>query len=472
MNILAQHEVSPLVSLRAVFETGAASDPAGAAGTAWLTALQLASGGTRSQEYVEILGALFPTAVQITSGVDKEMTSFAFETHADNLETVYAIFRDMLTDPGWREDDFERLRADALNYLTTGLRGQNDEELAKEVLASAIHQNHPYSTPNCGAESALKALTLDHLKPFAATRLTRDRLTLAVAGGYPDGFDRRVESDFAALPASGDPNPAIPRPNELLSSSAILVEKPARSVAISFGFPIDVRRGHPDFAALLLATSCLGQHRMSSGRLFTSMRQIRGLNYGDYAYIEHFPGGMFSLEPEPNLGRRSQIFEIWIRPVETAQAHFALRLALHELERLITAGLTEAEFQRTRSFLTKYSRLLLATKQSELGYSIDSRYYGIPPYPEYLLQSLAGLTVDDVNAALRRHLRSDRITIAAVGQGMDGFANSLADDTPSPITYTSEKPAEILAEDAHVATRPLNLHPSSIRIVDAAHVFA
>lgn len=472
MNIIARYENSPLVSIRAVFQTGAASEPAGAAGTAWLTALQTASGGTRRQEYVEILEALFPTAVQITSGVDKEMTSFSFETHADNLETVYSIFRDMLTDPGWRADDFERLRADSLNYLTTGLRGQNDEELAKEVLVSAIHYGHPYSTPNCGVESDLKSLTLDHLKQFAAAYYTRDRLTIALAGGFPDGFDRRVESDFAVLPAFGEPSPAVPQPNELLATSAVLVEKAARSVAISFGFPIEVRRGHPDFPALLLAASCLGQHRMSSGRLFTSMRQIRGLNYGDYAYIEHFPGGMFTLEPEPNLGRSSQIFEIWIRPVETAQAHFALRLALNELECLITGGLSQDEFERTRSFLTKYSRLLLATKQAELGYLVDSRYYGIPPYPDYLLNSLAGLTVDDVNAAIRRHLRCDRLIIAAVGEGMDAFADRLASDAPSPITYTSEKPEAIFAEDAAVATRPLGIAAGRIRITPAGEVFA
>jgi zinc protease len=268
------------------------------------------------------------------------------------------------------------------------------------------------------------------------------------------------------------PSPAVPQPNELLAASAILIEKPARSVAISFGFPIEVRRGHPDFPALLLAASCLGQHRMSSGRLFTSMRQIRGLNYGDYAYIEHFPGGMFTLDPEPNLGRRSQIFEIWIRPVETAQAHFALRLALHELDRSITGGLSQDEFVRTRSFLTKYSRLLLATKQAELGYLIDSRYYGIPPYPDYLQNALAGLTLDDVNAAIRRHLRCDRLIITAVGEGMDGFAERLASDAPSPITYTSEKPAAILAEDAAVAARALGVAAESIRIVPINEVFA
>ena len=38
------------------------------------------------------------------------------------------------------------------------------------------------------------------------------------------------------------------------------------------------------------------------------------MNYGDYAYIEAFPGGMFRMLPEPNVARRAQIFEVWIRP--------------------------------------------------------------------------------------------------------------------------------------------------------------
>ena len=89
-----------------------------------------------------------------------------------------------------------------------------------------------------------------------------------------------------------------------------------------------MRRGHPDFAALLVARTYFGQHRMSFGHLFQRMREVRGLNYGDYAYIEYFPRGMNLFEPEPNLARSSQIFQIWIRPVEPPTAVFALRLAL------------------------------------------------------------------------------------------------------------------------------------------------
>jgi len=96
---------------------------------------------------------------------------------------------------------------------------------------------------------------------------------------------------------------------------ALLVEKNTRSVAISLGAPLDVKRGDPDFAALLVAQSYFGQHRASGGRLFDRMREVRGLNYGDYFYIEYFPRGMFRFDPEPNLARDQQIFQIWIRPV-------------------------------------------------------------------------------------------------------------------------------------------------------------
>ncbi|NAW49808.1 hypothetical protein, partial [Salmonella sp. gx-f5] len=78
------------------------------------------------------------------------------------------------------------------------------------------------------------------------------------------------------------------------------------------------------------------------------IRELRGLNYGDYAYIEYFPRGMFQFTPDPNLARQQQIFQIWIRPVEPQNAHFTLRLALYEFDKLLRDGLTRESFEATR----------------------------------------------------------------------------------------------------------------------------
>ena len=78
------------------------------------------------------------------------------------------------------------------------------------------------------------------------------------------------------------------------------------------------------------------------------------MNYGDYAYIEAFPRGMFQFFPDPNIARRAQLFEIWIRPVVPENAHMALRIALHELEQARSQnGLTQEDFEATRDYLMK-----------------------------------------------------------------------------------------------------------------------
>src|SRR6476619_3571164 len=122
---------SPLVTIRIVFLTGAAAEPASKAGVADLAATMLAQGGTREMSYKQIVDALFPMATGVSEVVDKEMTTFSAQTHADNLDAFYKIFRAMLLDPGWREDDFRRLKDQALNSLRVTLRANNDEELAK-----------------------------------------------------------------------------------------------------------------------------------------------------------------------------------------------------------------------------------------------------------------------------------------------------------------------------------------------------
>ena len=51
------------------------------------------------------------------------------------------------------------------------------------------------------------------------------------------------------------------------------------TVAYSIGFPLDVKRGDPDYPALLLAQSYLGQHRNSGGLLYNHISQISDLAF-------------------------------------------------------------------------------------------------------------------------------------------------------------------------------------------------
>jgi zinc protease len=231
-----------------------------------------------------------------------------------------------------------------------------------------------------------------------------------------------------------------------------------------------VRRGDPDYAALLLAQTYLGQHR-TGGRLYDRIREVRGLNYGDYAYIEHFPRGMFTMEPPSNIARRSQIFQIWIRPVEPEAAAFALKLAHYELHKLIHDGIPEDAFERTKENLSKFADVLTRTRQAQLGYAIDSMYYRMPPYATYLKQALAKLTRQEVNVVIRRWLRANRIQFVAVTGDPEGLAAQLTSGQTVKITYNSPKPADVVAEDKIVSNWDIGLRKEDIEIVPVERVF-
>ena len=109
--------------------------------------------------------------------------------------------------------------------------------------------------------------------------------------------------------------------------------------------------------------------------------------------------------------------------------------------------------------------MLTKTKRAELGYAIDSLYYGIPNYNSYIKNALAKLTRDQVNTAIRKHLRADRLQIVAVSDNAEVLKKQLIGWGPTPIEYISAKPPDILAEDKIVEKFDIGLRAQDVEIV-------
>ncbi len=463
---------NPQLSLKLMFESGSADDPAGKEGLAALSAEMIASAGSESMTYEEIQKALFPIAAGFGAWVDREQTVFNGSVHVDNVGTWIEAALGQLTEPGFREADFERVKTSLRNSLVQDLRSNNDEELGKEWLQAVAFRGSSYGHPTQGTVAGIDSITLDDVRAFCAAHYTRANLTVGVAGNLSEEVEGRLRRALAQLPDGAPAQPAPPQGRMPEGLEVEIIEKDTRATAISFGFPIEVTRGHPDFAALYLARTWLGEHRSSMSHLYQRIREARGMNYGDYAYIEAFRGGMFSFFPGANQARRQQLFEVWIRPVPPEQAHHALRIAIHELGQLIDNGLTEEAFEATREYLSKNVYLLTATQSDQLGYALDSQFYGIGDYVEYMRSQLATLTLDQVNAAIRRHLQTENMHVVMITKDAIGLKSLLVSDVPSSIEYASEKPAELLEEDARIGALKLGIAEDQVRIVPVDRVFA
>jgi zinc protease len=180
---------------------------------------------------------------------------------------------------------------------------------------------------------------------------------------------------------------------------------------------------------------------------------------------------MSQFHPDAGLCRNQQIFQVWVRPVPPEQGVFAMRIAKYELDKLVKNGLTQGQFESTREFLTKYLAVLVKSQDRQLGYAMDSRWYGMKDFVGTMRQRLAALTLDQVNRAIKRHLAHDRLHIVFITKDAEKLKSVLTSGAPSPISYTSKKPQGILDEDKIVERYPLDIDSRNVRIVDVSEVF-
>jgi zinc protease len=471
--ILLPSKGAPLVSIRVAFATGSTHDPAGREGLAALTGGLHVEGGAGGMSFREILDALYPMAAGIGVQVDREISVVHGTVHRDHLDAYYDILRRVVIEPRFDAADFERLREDQVNAITAGLRASDDEGLGKETLNALMYAGSSYGRPVEGTVRAVGAITREDVLRFRRERFTRERASAAIAGDVPERFVKRVESDLASLPSGAPDTPGVPVSRMPDGIELAVVTKPCRAWAISIGHPISVTRADDDFYPLFLANSYFGEHRTFNGVLMNKMRSERGLNYGDYSYVETFVQEGTSTFPLTNTPRRAQAFTIWIRPVAPAHAHFAIRQATRELQRLVQDGLTREAFEETRAFLLSYSRLWAQTPARRLGYAMDGAFYGRKSLIDELADRLPRLDVGQVNAAIRRHLKADSAFVAVVAdpEGAPAFVDRFAENAPSPIVYDTETKPEVLAEDGEIAVFPLRTSGARARIVPAESMF-
>jgi zinc protease len=462
----------PTISFRLWFKVGSQNDPAGKEGLAYITGEMLSDASTVHNTYAQIIDRLYPLAARYSASVSTEMTIISGRVHKDNLTAYYPLFLDAVVAPAFLQEDLDRIKSQMLNNLETTLRYASDEELGKAVLYNEVYAGTPYGHIVAGTIDGVKSITLDDVKAFYKAHYTRDNVVPGIGGGFDQGLVDKLAKDLSALPSGAPATVPAPQPKPIAGFRVTIVDnKDAPATAISMGFPMDLVRGSREWYALAIANSWLGEHRNSSSHLYQVIREARGLNYGDYSYIENFPRGGMAQMPPQNVARHKQLFEIWIRPVPLENGQFALRAALREFKHLVERGMSEEEFLLTRGFLKNYVLHYAPTTMQRLGYALDDRFYGIQgSHLEIFRKTMGEITREEVNAAIRKYWQYGNMQIAVVTKNAAAFRDALVADAPSPITYRTAKPESVLAEDKEIQGFPVKVKKEAVKIVPVAEV--
>jgi len=480
------------IVVKIMFRNGSISDPVGKEGLTQMTISLMTSGGAGDLSYGDIQDKLYPWAASYGASLDKEVSVFTFQVPADFEKDFYPILRDVMLKPAFNENDFNRIKVNQQNYVDQVIRASSDEEYSKKALEDFLFRGTNYQHMKQGKSASVQSITLGDIKTHYKNFFTKNNLLIGVAGNYSDEFIKMLKTDMSNLSST---IPKINTPGKANHPNGIEVEIIAKNgafgSAIFTGAPLNITRTDAQFAALMIANSWMGEHRKSYSRLYQKIRQTRSMNYGDYSYIEWYENGGGNQLPPSGVPRLSNYYAIWIRPVQIAtqlisqyeeladikigHAHFALRMAIREFDLKIKNGLTKEQFEETRSFLLSYTKLYAQTPAAQLGWLMDSKFYGRENYLNELDQLLRDVTLEDVNNAIRKHWQTENmfVTIVTDTSEAEPLAKSLKENLVSPMSYSnlvkSGLPEDVLAEDDEVAKYQLNV--KSVKIIKSEDTF-
>lgn len=477
---------SPKIVVKVRFENGSISDPAGKEGITNLTSSLMLDGGTSMLTKSQINDMTYPMAAYYYSNTDKEVSTFTFAFPKDYIDEFYPILTGLILSPTLNESDFSRIKSNTLNYLTQVIRASSDEDFSKFALEEMLFEGTTYAHLVSGSIEGVNAITLEDIKEHYANFFTNSNVSIGISGDYSQEFIKNLKEDLSTL---SDANPTIVNMSDVAMPDGInvrIIEKEnALGSAVFTGYPIDITRTDDEFASLMIANSWLGEHRKSYGQLYSKIRETRSMNYGDYSYIEWYDNGGRNQLPVTGVPRSSNYFAIWLRPVQIGDqlkeqypeladitighAHFAMRLALREIDMLVENGMTQDEFDKTKQFLRSYMKLYIQTPEKELGFLMDSHFYGRKNYIKEMDKLLEKTTLEETNAAIKKYMQTKNMDIVIITDDSEAqaLADSFKNNTTSSMSYAdqlkAELPEDVLAEDAEIENYPLNV--KSVEII-------
>jgi len=305
-------------------------------------AAELLTKGTRGHPDAAFAAALASCGGSIDAVALPDAMLVQGQVLSHQLGAYLPLLREALTEPALDLKAIENLKARHRADL------QNDEGQAQVVAAKVANRlvfgaGHPYGSPGLTLES-LPQIKRPQLVEAARSALALAGSTLVVVGDVdPAALAAQLDTVFGAALEVGTASatPAAVQPPEPGACHVIDLKETVQTAIVAAN-PAPARRT-PDWPALLVANQILGGS--ASSRLFTELRENRGLTYGIYSTF---------------VGRRRAgewLLETAVRTEVTGEALQAIDAQLDLARRKAPSG---AELETARRFLAGQFALSLA----------------------------------------------------------------------------------------------------------------
>ena len=287
----------------------------------------LFKGGSRygAREIAEIFDSF---GGELNAATAREYTVVHARFLDEHLVDALSVMSDMVLHPTFSEVDLEReVVVEEINMYE-----DSPGELIADYLTKAIFDGHPLGNRVLGSLDIIAAVGLDQIKVYHASHYTLPNMVVAGAGNLE--HDRLVELATSYLALGNSTGPKEASLEQVAFSAAsppdCFYVKDTQQYHVSFG-GVGVHRQDDRRFALSILDSILGGS--ASSRLFTEVRDRRGLAYSVYSYTSAFSDtGLIGIY----FGCRGEsVAEI-------------TRIVVDQLQSIMSQGITDEELIRAK----------------------------------------------------------------------------------------------------------------------------
>ncbi|HEY9117459.1 MAG TPA: pitrilysin family protein, partial [Roseivirga sp.] len=334
------------------------------------------------------------------ASVNVGATSMSAFSLSKYKEDILKIFTDILYNPAFPEDEFNR----AIEQTLTGLKQSKDSpDAIAGNIAGVVNYgiDHPFG--ELITEESVNNIELEDLKKHYAKFFKPNIGYLIIVGDIKKNEARKLVTEYFGNWKSGDvQKETFVQPKPVTQTSIAFVDRPASvQSVITITYPIDNKPGSEDVVKLSLLNQILGGGGLST-RLNMNLREDKGYTYGANSNIG---SSRYSATFYAGASVRNEVTDS------------ALNQFMYELNKIASELVTDEELELTKNSAKGSFARSLEGRGTIANFALNTELNNLPDdYYATYLKRVDAVTKQDLLDVAKKYIRPDKANIVIVGK--------------------------------------------------------
>lgn len=336
---------------------------------------------------------------EFNAGTSKEWTNFYIRTRSGNLSLAFDVLSDMVLNPILKEDDIEREKGVILEEISL----YEDTPTARigDIFEQTIFEGSTLGQDIIGTRESVKSLKKNNFEKHIKSHYHPKNMLITVSGGvkkeevlalvekYFGGMSGKESREYADKFVASQSKPRLTLKNQ-----------PKEQAHFILGFVGNERGAKTRFAEGLLATILGGG---MSSRLFTEIREKRGLGYSVRANVEHFVDtGYFEAYAGVELGKIDEAIKVIL------DQFYGLKEEKYKI--------SQEELKKAKEYLKGHLALSLEdTRNINHFFGEEELLTGKVLTPDEVFSAVDKVSNDEIVNVAKEIFNPDKVNLAIIG---------------------------------------------------------